>query len=342
MKQFLVVMLTLAAALTGCQARPVTPERPPRVAFMTDRDGNFELYLMERNGRNVVKLTNEAGVNNGLPHWSKAAQALTYISDQGTGALAIKRIDAGGGHSATLSTSPVPDSTPPIWSPAGDWIAFSGGSANENVEVYVVSANGADVKNLTNHPATDRFATWSPDGQQVLFASDRDNGLAIYAVGLAGGEPTRLTSLDSASAEPAFSSDGAKIAFMSNQDEDVEIYVMDADGSNPTRLTTAEGFDGYPRWSPSAAQLAFLSGRDGNAEIYVMNADGSGHVNLTNSPESQESVQGDFAWSPDGRQILFHTSRDGDVEVYIMDADGSNLTNLTQNPATDFGSVWVR
>jgi TolB protein len=117
---------------------------------------------------------------------------------------------------------------------------------------------------------------------------------------------------------------------------------MDADGSNPTRLTTAEGFDGYPRWSPSAAQLAFLSGRDGNAEIYVMNADGSGQVNLTNSPESQESVQGDFAWSPDGRQILFHTSRDGDVEVYIMDADGSNLTNLTQNPATDFGSVWVR
>jgi TolB protein len=72
-----------------------------------------------------------------------------------------------------------------------------------------------------------------------------------------------------------------------------------------------------------------------------MNGDGSLPTNLTNSPDSQESLQGDFSWSPDGKQIMFHSDFDGNVEIYVMDADGSNPTNLSQNPATDFASVWV-
>jgi TolB protein len=117
---------------------------------------------------------------------------------------------------------------------------------------------------------------------------------------------------------------------------------MDADGGNVTRLTESEAFDGYPNWSPDGKKIAFLSGRDGDAEIYVMNPDGSDQTNLTNSPDSQESLQGDFSWSPDSKQILFHSNQSGDVEVYVMDADGSNPTNLTNNPATDFSSIWVR
>jgi TolB protein len=116
---------------------------------------------------------------------------------------------------------------------------------------------------------------------------------------------------------------------------------MDADGGNPTRLTDSPGFDGFPLWSPDGRKIAFLTGRDGNAEIYTMNPDGSEQTNLTNTPNAQESVQGDFSWSPDSAQIMFHTNRDNNVEIYVMDANGDNPTNLSNNPGIDFASIWV-
>lgn len=342
MKKVVVGLLLISVLLVGCQFRPVVPDSPPRIAFMTDRDGNFELYIMERNGRNLTKLTDDPNVNNGLPNWSEKAGALAYVSDQGTGQLAVQRIKSDGTEKGSLTGGPAPDVSPPVWSPGGDWIAFSSLVDGQNVDVFVLSATEGEVINVSDHPGQDQFQAWAPNGKHLLFASDRDGGLTIYAVGLEGGEATRLTDVESANGEPSWSPDGSKIAFMSNRDEDIEIYVMEADGSNPTRLTESSGFDGYPQWSPDGSKIAFLSGRDDNAEIYVVDSDGGNPTNLTNSPNRQESVQGDFAWSPDGKQILFHASDNENVDVYVMDADGSNVMNVTRHPNTDFGAIWVR
>jgi len=342
MKKVVVGLLLVSVLLVGCQFRPMVPDRPSRIVFMTDRDGNFELYIAERNGRNPQKITDDPNVNNGLPNWTEKADALAFVSDQGSGQLAMQRINLDGTEKGSLAGGPAPDVSPPIWSPEADWIAFSSAVDETNVDVFVMSVTDGEVINITEHPGLDQFQTWSPDGTQVLFASDRDGGLTLYTVGVEGGEATRLTAIDSANGEPSWSPDGSKIAFMSNRDEDIEVYVMEADGSNPTRLTESQGFDGYPRWSPDGSKIAFLSGRDDNAEIYVMNADGSNPTNLTNSPSRQESVQGSFAWSPDGRQILFHVNENENMDVFVMDADGSNVVNVTENPNTDFGAIWVR
>ncbi len=341
-KTSLLVLLVTTLLAAGCQLQPVIPERPPEpdIAFMTDRDGNFEIYTMNRDGSDPTNLTNSSE-NEGLPAWSSRIRAFAFLTDQGVDGLAIQRMGRSGSNRTTMSQDLIPNFSGPVWSPSGEWLAFGGG-VDANPDVYLVDATGEELVNITNTPGEDVFADWSPDGHELLFLSEQEGNIAIYRLPAEGGEPTRLTDPQFGSGRPDWSPDGSKIAFMSNRDGDIEIYVMDADGGNVERLTNNPGFDGFPLWSPDGAKIAFLSGRDNNAEIYTMNPDGSGQTNITNAPASQESVEGDFKWSSDGTQIMFHTDRDGNLEVYVMGNDGSNPTNLTNDPGVDFASIWLR
>ncbi len=335
-----VIFSTIIAACSSpiiSQATP-TPSRPPLISFMSDRGGQFDIYLMEQDGAEVRNLTNSAS-EDGLASWSSGAGEFAFLTTRESDGFVIYTMDINGEDQKLLINDPPVNASPPVWSPTGEWIAFGSGS-EESADVFIVDATGETVRNLTEQDTQQRFNGWSPDGRKLLYTSRIGDTLVIFAVDIDSGDAVQLTDESNNSVSPDWSPDGSKIAFVSDRDEDVEIYVMDADGANVARLTDSSGFDGFPRWSPSGDRIGFVSLRDGDAEIYAMDADGANVVNLTNNP-AQEAVQGDFAWSPDGSRILFHTDRDGDVEVYVMDADGANPTNLTQNPGTDLAAIWV-
>jgi Tol biopolymer transport system component len=351
MRSFIIVFLVGFALLVGCQAdsatsetaanleQSVVPEQPARIVFVSDRDGDFDIYVMDHDGSNLTALTDNR-VNDAMPAWSPEAEALAYVNRLEKGGMAISRMKIDGSEQTVVIEKPPLIPIPLVWNATGEWLAFGSGAA---AEVYVINSSGDTLRNLSNDPGRDDFQAWSPGGSQILFTSKRDGSQAIYVVEIEGGEPARLTELDSNSGQPDWSPDGTRIAFMSDRDGgDVEIFLMDADGRNLTRLTNSPGFDGYPAWSPDGSKIAFSSLRDGNNEIYVMKADGSDQINLTNSPDSQEAIRGDFAWSSDGSQILFHSDRDGSADVFVMDDDGSHQINLTNNPATDFSAIWVQ
>ncbi|MGD9092044.1 MAG: DPP IV N-terminal domain-containing protein [Anaerolineales bacterium] len=339
---FAVLALTI---LAGCRSAPIgpapTPERPPRIAFMSDRDGAFDIYIMDRDGGNLTNLTNHEA-QDGIPEWSRNAASFVFISTRDSEEdVFIYRMDEDGANQRMMNPDVTSATAQYLWSPDGQWLAYEGG-VETTLDVFIMDTSGGQVKNISESDAVDRLAPWSTDGEEILIVSNREgSSLAIYAVDIDSGEFRRLTDPAYNSGTPAWSPDGKKIAFMSDKDGAIEIYTMDNNGENLARLTESVEFDGYPAWSPDGSKIAFISNRDGNPEIYVMNADGGEQTNLTNTPEGQESIQGDFAWSPDGSQILFHSDRDGDVEVYVMEADGSNPTNLTNNPASDSASIWV-
>ena len=105
-----------------------------------------------------------------------------------------------------------------------------------------------------------RNPSWSPDGSQIAFDSDRDGNWEIYVMDADGSNPTNLTNNAADDQRPAWSPDGSKIAFHSNRDGNLdEIYVMDADGSNPIRLTNNTDNDHCPSWSPDGSKIAFRS-----------------------------------------------------------------------------------
>ncbi len=118
------------------------------------------------------------------------------------------------------------------------------------------AADGSGQTRLTDNPADDRFASWSPDGEKIAFSSDRGSGIdEIYVMNSADGSGvTRLTNNNNANdLAPSWSPDGEKIAFSSDRDENAtyEIYVMDAaDGSGQTRLTNNDADDFNPSLVP--------------------------------------------------------------------------------------------
>jgi hypothetical protein len=203
---------------------------------------------------------------------------------------------------------------------------------DDNTEIYVMNADGANQTRLTNNMKHDYRASFSPDGSKIAFGSDRDGNFEIYVMNADGTNQTRLTNNPAKDEIPNFSPDGSKIAFESNRDGNTEIYVMNADGTNQTRLTNNPARDGNPAFSPDGSKIVFESFRDGNEEVYVMNTDGTNQTRLTNNPAGDS---GDPFFSPDGSKIAFETNRDGNLEIYVMNADGTNQTRLTNNPAND-------
>jgi hypothetical protein len=216
-------------------------------------------------------------------------------------------------------------------------IAFTSDPTGSDLDVYTMNPNGSGQTNLTSNPASDSIPTWSPDGEQILFSTDRDINDEIYFMNANGTSPTDLTNNSLSDTAPAWSPDGQKIAFTRDDGSfNLDIWSMNANGSAQTNLTNNAALDTGAAWSPGGQKIAFTTTRDGNSEIYVMNADGTGQTRLTNNSTTDSGAD----WSPGGQKIAFTGRRDGNPEIYTMNADGSNPTRLTNNSASDFSPAF--
>jgi Tol biopolymer transport system component len=267
-----------------------------RIAFVSYRNGNSEIYVMNADGSGQTDLTNNTATD-GWPAWSPDGSKIAFVSDwdgnweiyvmnaDGTAQTNLTRNSAGEGGSA--------------WSPDGSKIAFVSDRDGDH-EIYVMNADGTGQANLTRSPALDSSPAWSPDGSKIVFVSDRDGNDDIYVMKADGSAQANLTNNPSADQVPTWSPDGSRIAFVSDRDSNAEVYVMNADGTSQTNLTNnpdrgqGTGWDGDPAWSPDGSRMAFVSGRDGHLQVYVMNADGTGQANLSKSLANDTSP----VWSP--------------------------------------------
>ena len=259
-------------------ADPTVTATEGKIAFVSNRDGDREIYVMDTDGTNQINLTNNPDWDE-QPSWSPDGRKIAFVSNR-DGDREIYVMDVNGGNQINLTNNPDWDEQP-SWSLDGRRIAFVS-NRDGNSEIYVMDANGSNQINLTNNSNNDWDPAWSPDSSKIAFVSNRDTDWEIYVMDANGRNQINLTNNSNTDYEPSWSPDGSKIAL--NRDAGGLIYVMDANGATPIRLTNNPRGDYEPSWSPDGRKIVFMSNRDGNSEIYAMDVNGGNQINLTNNP----------------------------------------------------------
>ena len=232
-----------------------------------------------------------------------------------------------------------------------------------------------DPVRLTHDLASDTAPTWSPDGKQIAFTSNREGQEAIFVMNADGSGVRRIhngllvsngpnwqpdgrirfgggrniytmkpdgSDVVRVNTSGALSPDGRQILFVKEvipgEPSSNELFVANADGSNSRRLTHNKIADVDPRWSPDGRKIAYSYFPDGpwpKASICVINSDGSELTRLTNALLKA----GPPVWSPDGTRIAFGVINDQNA-IYVMNADGRNQMRLTYQMKDWVGYAW--
>jgi len=269
----------LLTQTTEIASGQISPVEGAKIAFVSNRDGNWEIYVMNANGTDQTRLTNNQE-DDLLPNWSPDGNKIAFMSNR-DGNDGIYVMNADGSDQIMLTNY---DDSYPVWSPDGQQIAFS--SDRDGLKkIYVMDSNGSNQTQITKEDyGHDIDPNWAPDGQKITFISNRDGGeYAIYIMNADGSNQILLSHVSELEYSPHWSPDGKKIGFVSARNGNDEIYVMNMDGSEVTRLTNNQDSDSDPTWSPDEQEILFDSNRNGNWNIYMMNADGSNQTRLTNN-----------------------------------------------------------
>ena len=315
------------------------------IVFTSVIYGVGTVYQMRVDGSDLQKLTqiSDNGSNDVLD-WSPDGSRILVAYSVQSSDPEIYSIAAPSNtvHVSRLTRSVATEMMPDVSADASE-IVFVSDRENGVNKIFVMSADGSNLRRLTDTSYHELSPTWSPDGTRVAFEHDGTGKLQIYVVGRDGSDIRQITDHQGGCGRAAWSPDGEWLAFQCGAHPVTDIYVARADGSDGHALTPLmddKYFDGDPTWSPDGTRIAFTSSRQIVTEtggIFIMNRDGSEIRQLTHFPAFNATPD----WSPDGHRIVFKSNRDGNFELYLINVDGSGLERITNNAASDGEPEWA-
>jgi|GEM_PF-3296064 len=263
----------------GAYESGVRPVAFGKIVFVSDRDGNREIYSINADGTNTTRHTTNFVENDEYPDWSPDGSKIAFSTNR-DGNFEIYTIDTNGITTpARLTNNSVSDSEP-AFSPDGSKIAFVRNGAG----IFLMDANGA---NQTAVPNTTDGASpsWSPDGTQIVFTCN-NMGSAICKINADGTNRTPFVFNDAIHTSPAWSPDGNSIAFSIDFNVSPFFYFYDPYNVNVFRpminpATGSEVVGFAAAFSPDGAKIA-----DGTGNLFLRDADGGNPVLLINSTVS--------------------------------------------------------
>ncbi|MEN8762158.1 MAG: DUF4347 domain-containing protein, partial [Thiogranum sp.] len=250
----------------GTDTQPEWSPDGTKVAFVSDRSGDDEIYVVNADGSGLQQLTFN-GFQDFDISWSKDGSKIAFASDR-DGNMEIYTMNADGSAPNRVTFRPGSTDQRPEWSPDGTQFVFQS-NRDGNWDIFTMNVDGSNPVNLTPGAGDESGPTWSPNGTKIAYRSYIGGNYDIYVMDADGGNKIRLTTHANVDNTPHWSPDGTKIVFETNRDGDYELFAIDPDGSNLTRLTDTTTRESAIVWSPDGTRFAYESDRDGNMEIYV-------------------------------------------------------------------------
>ena len=300
------VALLCAAAVAAAipsSASATVQGRDGSIAFASNRDGLFDLYVISPGGGTPKRLTRTATTHELQPAWSPDGKRIafarrSFADENHPGPWEIWTMSADGTNQHRIARG-----TEPTWSPDGRWIAFTGAYSPRasHPDIWVMRADGSQRRRLTvNSAFTDRSPDWSPDGRLIAYTTNAGG----FGNGTRG------------------------------------VWTMRPDGSQKRLLTPRGVRTASPTWSPGGTSIAFVrwpgTGPSSPAELWTMKRDGSGERSLGVRGASSCS------WAPAGRAIAYAASGAFGVpgDLFTVGIGGNPIVTLTIGAADDADPAW--
>ncbi len=310
------ILVVSAAALALAAPTAATAATPGgTIAFVSERTGNDEIFVMDTAGGNVTQLTDSPGFDR-APGWSPDGTQLVFNSRREPHAdrPQIYTLDLATGDQVRVTDSPIEEQRA-TWSGDGESVYFHRG------------AFFAEAYNLVEHTlatATERLLTdsvdpaiWNaapaprPDGSVLLFQSNRDDPTSVF--------PQRLQLLDLAT---------------------LAVTPL----ALPTSLPADTSIDG-PRWSADGTQFTFSASTDDGNQLFVVDATGAPEGWVATPVTDGLSEDSAPAFSPDGTHLVFQTYREGADPDGAEDTTVIRILDLGTGEITEIGEgrtpVWT-
>ncbi len=243
-----------------------------RIAFISDRSGSSELWVMDWNGSNPKQLTKHGSIALG-PAWAPDGSRLIFTSFlRGTPALFelipqegyLRQLWSQGGVNSSAS-----------FSPDGGQVAFAS-SVDGNTDIYAISTQGGTARRLTTARGIDTQPAWAPNGRQIAFTSARAGSPQIFLMDSDGSNVRQLTFDGNFHDEAAWSPDGTRIACTTRENRSFQLATIDS-VTAARQVLPGPGNNESPVFSPDGSMLAFSSDRTGRPQIFTTDADGVPH-----------------------------------------------------------------
>lgn len=194
-----------------------------------------------------------------------------------------------------------------------------------------MNSDGTNPTRLTNDPAHDQGPSWSPDGSQIAFGSQRSNGFHIYIMNANGSNQTKITQSGTRNRTPNWHPTQNKIAYtcegpdLPGGELNTDLCVINTNGTGMQKILGGNTKDSVPSWSPDGSKILYKRGEN---TLRIMNADTTNDRQVINNGKGGD-------WSPDGLKIIFDAKLGNDTssQMYIANVtDGSNSTRVNGTP----------
>jgi TolB protein len=316
------------ALIPESAAAPAPKAGPPRVLVVSsNKDGNWQIYLVQASTGEVKNLSNNKSVEV-EPVWSPDGARIAFVSDR-EGAQDIWTMKPDGTDAQQL-TKKQGISSNLRWSPDGSRIAFVSAKAGRD-QVYTVEVATGKVAQVTTDAIGARQPAWAPDGKKLSFSSYTGR-YGTYTMNADGSEKVQLTDVNGG-LDASWSPDGTRLAYVAliGQPQGWKVFTVGKDGKGLKQLTKNANTYGnvYPQWSPDGNKISYGEQVDGVLQVAVMSADGSEQKIITS-----KHLHSYTRWSPDGKSISVTRFEKGKpAALVVMDANGENAKELISSVA---------